>query len=682
MYLLPTPVPIFKTATDTRIATDWKRALLLLRDSLEGRYGPIVVVAPWLPADHSEHQLEGVTLVDDEILLVPVFDARTRIRSYWLGAHNDAMAAIQAYLPRTQVLHGTVEEPMRPFTYSALMAAANAGLPTILVQDVDVPLAVRNRFQNEGTRKRLFAEAHAWLHEQQTRQAASVAGLCLLKGRANVRRYQSVAKNILQFEDTSYRLSEVVPKDTVRARLQSLLTTERPLRLVYCGRLVDIKGVDRSIRIVHLARERGARVEFDIIGSGPESDRLKALAARLGVSQAVNFLGAIPYGAALLRRMGQCDALLFNPRVSETPRMIFDGYAAGLPLVAAGIDYVLERSEAEQATVVLPLDDDVGATDAVVALDRDRQLMAPLTERAIDAGVLHAADTWYARRAEATHEMVERHRHRHPRTARPQANPSEFDPSDNREQLRRWMKSRNIRHVSVVSPHLDDAAFSLSEFLTVSDLPAREVITVITEPRFGSDAGYAHATGFEDPVAEFEQRREEDRNVMTLLGVPFAHAGFSGDGLTSEVAEAVVRLCLDGKVADETLVLLPAGAGQILGRSQQLVRRLRGRPVGSPSHVEHVWTRDHLRPGLDQRGAQIGYYAEVPYQWSDSELRIKALLTEAAGQPLVALRLSTNCNQKAEIAKVYRSQFELEFGTKGSFQRKTAGIDELLFLPA
>ncbi|MCX7644525.1 MAG: glycosyltransferase [Rhodobacteraceae bacterium] len=409
MYLIPITVPIFMDGTRPLLATDWKRALELLRDSLGGRYGPLVVAAPFAPAVESDQPLEPAELASDGIEPLPLFPRDERVRSFWRGTGQRVDGLIREQLARARVLHGTVEDPLRPFCYRALMAAVIAGIPTILVQDQDVVRSMRDIGDRSTLRARLATEVQAWAHEAQTRRAARAADLCLFKGRSTIARYGRLARAMLPIEDTSYLSHEVVPEAEVRARLASLTATARPLRFGFCGRLVHLKGLDRSLRILAAARSMGARVRLDIIGTGPEEASLRALARELGIQEHVRFVGGMPYGPELIRRLGQCDALLFNPRMSETPRMFFDAYAAGLPLVADGIDYVLERRDAEGAAIVLPRNRDEEAARIIARLDADRSQLVPVTERALAARLYHAADMWYRRRAEAIHQMVERH---------------------------------------------------------------------------------------------------------------------------------------------------------------------------------------------------------------------------------------------------------------------------------
>ncbi|MFN3592228.1 MAG: hypothetical protein ACK4TG_08575, partial [Thermaurantiacus sp.] len=65
MYLIPITVPIFMDGDQPMLATDWKRALVLLRDSLGGRFGPLVVAAPFAPAAESDQPLEPASAGED-----------------------------------------------------------------------------------------------------------------------------------------------------------------------------------------------------------------------------------------------------------------------------------------------------------------------------------------------------------------------------------------------------------------------------------------------------------------------------------------------------------------------------------------------------------------------------------------------------------------------------------------
>jgi glycosyltransferase involved in cell wall biosynthesis len=254
----------------------------------------------------------------------------------------------------------------------------------------------------EKIRSRVYCE----IFERSVRFGVSNAALSLLKGRALHARYGRYAKNAKNFHDTSYLTHEVVSAERLERRYADLLKGDRPVRLVYCGRLEARKGLDESIDALMRARSQGAQVTLDIIGDGAERAALERQAEMLGAGTAIKFLGMRVYGPRLLADLAEYDALFFTPVAEDTPRMIFDGYAAGLPLLGYGIEYVRERESEDGAARSVPVGDASAAAAMLCALDRDREPLVRLAKRAHEAALYHAADAWYRRRAEWTYEAA------------------------------------------------------------------------------------------------------------------------------------------------------------------------------------------------------------------------------------------------------------------------------------
>lgn len=63
--------------------------------------------------------------------------------------------------------------------------------------------------------------------------------------------------------------------------------------ILFVGRLVPRKGVDRLIEALPVLRERLGRVRLEIVGDGPDRARLAKIAAELQLDGAVRFLGAV-----------------------------------------------------------------------------------------------------------------------------------------------------------------------------------------------------------------------------------------------------------------------------------------------------------------------------------------------------------------------------------------------------
>ncbi len=410
MYLVPIHVPIFIRGSELLLSTDWRRSLLLLRDSFNGRYGRLRVVAPSIDVATTPHdQLLEPLQPGDELELFPSFPYYTRAREFWSKYLKVWRRDVAVHIPGAEVVHTGFCDVYRPMVFTGYLLALRAKKPTVFVQDTDHVLQMAELTRGASLPERIKAKGYATAYEQAVRFGVAHASLSLLKGQALIDRYGAYAKNAKNFHDTSFFSDEILDEARLERRLQSMLTEDRPLRFVYCGRLEARKGLADSIDALAGARARGARVKLDIIGDGAARQDLERQVERLGMRESVRFLGMRTYGPELLSDLAEYDALLFTQTAEDTPRMIFDGYAAGLPLVGYSIAYVVERQKEDAAAVSCdrtPL----AAAELMTALDRDRSQLATLARKAREAARYHAADAWYRRRAEWTNEAVERHR--------------------------------------------------------------------------------------------------------------------------------------------------------------------------------------------------------------------------------------------------------------------------------
>lgn len=258
------------------------------------------------------------------------------------------------------------------------------------------------------------------------------------------------------------------------------------------------------------------------------------------------------------------------------------------------------------------------------------------------------------------------------------------NPPDQLPELRGWLQAHRIQWICAVSPHLDDAAFSIATFLSEPGLPPREVWTVFSATTAAGDLAYAQAMGFADPLQEFEARRAEDRAAMALLKLPYVHVGAVATQFDAQAAAALVASIRDAALSraeqGRTLVLLPAGAGAELGTTARLWRRLMRQPMGCRAHAEHEGVRDALAAAFGDE-VDVGYYAECPYLWSEGPEHLGARLRARVGPALQSFAMHPKVDLRLAVARAYRSQFVSEFGESPSYQRRSMEAPEWLFLP-
>jgi glycosyltransferase involved in cell wall biosynthesis len=105
------------------------------------------------------------------------------------------------------------------------------------------------------------------------------------------------------------------------------------LDLIFVGGLIPCKACDLALRAAApLLRNDLAR--FDIVGDGPERNRLEKLVTSLGIGKAVSFCGWVSHDE-VLRRLRCADVMVFPSVRDFGAGVVFEALASGaVPVVA------------------------------------------------------------------------------------------------------------------------------------------------------------------------------------------------------------------------------------------------------------------------------------------------------------------------------------------------------------
>lgn len=105
-------------------------------------------------------------------------------------------------------------------------------------------------------------------------------------------------------------------------------------RIIHLGRLRRYKSVDVVVRAIPAIREVFDRVTLQIVGDGPDEERLRALAAKLGIEDSVNFMGYRPR-AEIVDELYRSH-LFLNPSPKEGWGLtVIEANECGVPVVAS-----------------------------------------------------------------------------------------------------------------------------------------------------------------------------------------------------------------------------------------------------------------------------------------------------------------------------------------------------------
>lgn len=144
--------------------------------------------------------------------------------------------------------------------------------------------------------------------------------------------------------------------------------TGRPVRFVFCGRLVDWKGAQYLVKAFGRIAGKGG-MHLDVIGDGELSDEIHASVRQLGLESTVTLHGRIP--------LESCIAMMRDADVYVMPSLrecgglaLLEAMALGLPIIACNWMGPAEYLNADCAILVDPDSEDAFINGFAVAMER------------------------------------------------------------------------------------------------------------------------------------------------------------------------------------------------------------------------------------------------------------------------------------------------------------------------
>ena len=98
-----------------------------------------------------------------------------------------------------------------------------------------------------------------------------------------------------------------------------------------------LKGQDLIIRAVARLVQSGIRLKLWLVGDGDTRSDFETLAADLGVSQNVKFLGKVQAGSEVFALLDQADIFVLPSRQEGLPRVVIEAMARALPCFASAL---------------------------------------------------------------------------------------------------------------------------------------------------------------------------------------------------------------------------------------------------------------------------------------------------------------------------------------------------------
>jgi glycosyltransferase involved in cell wall biosynthesis len=181
---------------------------------------------------------------------------------------------------------------------------------------------------------------------------------------------------------------------TVFRPLPRAATVERPLRLLYLGRLASEKNLPRLVELLEPVLKGQPRVQLDLVGRGPMAHELAAQIRRASLDNRVRLIGAIGQRDMLAAYIADCDICVTASLTENHPLSLLEGLACGLPVVALGSGGIPEIiRDGYNGFLVDPGDSSGGFAARVKQLVADHDLRSRMSGNARTSADAYSIDT-------------------------------------------------------------------------------------------------------------------------------------------------------------------------------------------------------------------------------------------------------------------------------------------------
>lgn len=411
-YLITVPAAARRTSETTfAVESAFAQHLRELKQALGSRFSEIVVAMASL-GDADWERLRGELTTIDE--------AREQIRFEPLHAYGcsklEFARSSHKLLPRIAELVRGADLVHSHFSYDIFRPIGAwfcgfgvlYGKRVIAVEDIDrrkdADMFYRTgrwSLRNYLTCKYVYDPLRDLLQRAYVRNI----DMMLFKELQQVRDYGGGKEHVRLFLDPNFSEEHVVDDAFVAHKCESLKDATRPLRVLYFGRLVPYKGVDRMLEAVALAHRAGARLRFDIMGAGEQLGALRVLTEQLGISHLVHWLPPRAYGPSFFEVLRERDVLLACPLSGDTPRSAWDALASGMPLVAFDTPFYRSMAAYSNAVEVTPWPEVEPFAQRLIEFADHKQQLIPLVQNAVKTARDNSGDSWLERRVRWIDEL-------------------------------------------------------------------------------------------------------------------------------------------------------------------------------------------------------------------------------------------------------------------------------------
>ncbi len=241
---------------------------------------------------------------------------------------------------------------------------------------------------------------YAWEVSQELKQrkAIAIANGVQCNGVPTYQSYQKINPNPCLYFDTRISEDMIISNANLTARTSECLS-KKPLRLMFSGRLINIKGADHLIPVAENLKQLGVEFEMFICGDGELKTAMEKQIIQSGLSDAVKMLGVLEFKTELVPFVQKnIDLFICCHRQGDPSCTYLETMSCGVPIVGYDNEAFVGVVNQSQAGWFVKMNRPDLLAQKIAELNENREFIIAESYKSLEFAQQHTFEKTFQRR--------------------------------------------------------------------------------------------------------------------------------------------------------------------------------------------------------------------------------------------------------------------------------------------
>ena len=222
--------------------------------------------------------------------------------------------------------------------------------------------------------------------------------IVLCNGKDTHQFYSKFNKNSFLIHDIHTNQNHLINPAEIKEKINNL-NHNTPLKLIYTGRMSEIKGPMDWIQAIHIAHKQGALIEAFWYGEGPMRTKMEKQIHRLHLQNIIHLCGFLDNLEDVLSEIKKADLFLMTHLYPESPRCIKESLVSGTPILGYWSQFAEDVIQNNQGGYLTQKNNIEQLGEKIAEIAANRKVLKPLITQAAKLGERFTEDQVFLERS-------------------------------------------------------------------------------------------------------------------------------------------------------------------------------------------------------------------------------------------------------------------------------------------